>query len=533
MSAAAVIGAPPHDLRAEEAIIGAVLLAGAVPPDVIDSGLLPEHFYRLQHGTVYAAALELQARGAGIDSVALAAQLNGRLEAVGGHGAIDVLTAAVPNAANAGAYARIVVDAAETRRERTAHLAHLERPTANTCRALVDVLTGHRREDAPHSWAPEDLLPDFEGNREPDRPTLLRRPDGVALLYRGRAHSVSAEPESGKGWLALAGSVEALDAGGSVAYLDFEDTAASIAGRLRALGVTPDALDRFHYVRPDEPVTSGAVKALNALGPALVVIDGVTEALTIEGLGMDDNQDIAEFHKRLVKPFARAGAAVLLIDHVVKDREARGRYAIGGQHKLAGVDVAYRLDVAQPFGRGREGLVKLTVTKDRPGYVREHAQDRERIALMRLASTDGEGVTVTLDAPDAGGAAFRPTLLMARVSRAVNDTPGLSIRGLREAVSGNHEAKGLALELLVTEGYVEARREGQAIKHYPVREYQDDPTVPTVPNRAQSVPGHMCPRAQPPTGGHGAGTVIGTPTVPTALQDRAEQLADRNRDLAA
>ena len=86
------------------------------------------------------------------------------------------------------------------------------------------------------------------------------------------------------------------------------------------------------------------------------MIDGVTEALALEGLDMASNQDVAE----LLQP-ARRGRShgpappCCSIDHVTKDREARGRYAIGAQHKLAGVDVAYRLDVVQPFGRGREG----------------------------------------------------------------------------------------------------------------------------------------------------------------------------------
>jgi len=34
---------------------------------------------------------------------------------------------------------------------------------------------------------------------------------------------------------------------------------------------------------------------------------------------------------------ADTGAGVLMLDHVVKSEESRGRYAIGGQHKLAGL----------------------------------------------------------------------------------------------------------------------------------------------------------------------------------------------------
>ena len=102
------------------------------------------------------------------------------------------------------------------------------------------------------------------------------------------------------------------------------------------------------------------------MAPYFAVIDGVTEALTIFGLDLNDNADSARWYQQLPRPIVRRGAAVLLIDHVTKDREGRGRFAIGAQHKLAGVDVAYGVEVVEPFGGGRDGLVKVTVAKDRP-----------------------------------------------------------------------------------------------------------------------------------------------------------------------
>jgi hypothetical protein len=83
---------------------------------------------------------------------------------------------------------------------------------------------------------------------------------------------------------------------------------------------------------------------------------------------------------------------------VVKDTEGRRRHAIGAQHKLAGVDVAYALAVVEPFGRGREGLVKVKVAKDRPGYVRLRATDG-RVAELRLRSHDHGRVTIDVEVP--------------------------------------------------------------------------------------------------------------------------------------
>ena len=48
------------------------------------------------------------------------------------------------------------------------------------------------------SWAPVDLGPVLDGQSLDIAPEMLRRNDGVALLYRGRLHSVNAEPEAGR-----------------------------------------------------------------------------------------------------------------------------------------------------------------------------------------------------------------------------------------------------------------------------------------------------------------------------------------------
>jgi hypothetical protein len=92
------------------------------------------------------------------------------------------------------------------------------------------------------------------------------------------------------------------------------------------------------------------------------------------------------------RALAREGLAVLLLDHVAKDREARGRTAIGAQHKLAGVDVCYMLDIVQRFGKNLSGLSRLTVTKDRPGYIRAASAGRKLAGDVEIHSEDKEVV---------------------------------------------------------------------------------------------------------------------------------------------
>jgi hypothetical protein len=335
------------------------------------------------------------------------------------------------------------------------------------------------------SWTPVDLAAILAGDHVEDPPAYLKRSDGPALFYAGKTHNVQGEPESCKGWFVLTAAAEVLASDRPVVYLDFEDDAPSVVGRLLALGCDRDRLAaRFLYVRPDEPLgppgSAGQAQLQAALAnpPALIVIDGVTEALTIHGLDLIDNGDVAKWLTMLPRPLAATGAAVVQVDHVVKDRENRKRYAIGAQHKLAGVHCAYTLDVIEPFGRGRDGLIKVAVTKDRPGYVRQHANGEQQIALMRLASTpdsDGATVTVTLDAPDSTDAEghFRPTVLMARISDALEQTPGMVTREIR-GIKGKSDAISTALRLLIADGYVRVEIDGQAHRHYSVRPFSQD-----------------------------------------------------------
>jgi hypothetical protein len=341
----------------------------------------------------------------------------------------------------------------------------------------------------PTSWAPVDLAPVVAGENPTQRPAYLRRRDGEALLYPAKQHAVYGEPESCKSFLIAAACARELRSGMDVVVFDFEDDAPTWVERLQALGApTEQLLAHFHYVRPEEPISPRAWSDLAACleRACLVVFDGTNEAMALHGLNLSDNADVAKW-LQIPRRCQLRGAAVVTIDHVTKDRESRGRYAIGAQAKLAAVDVAYSLRVIKPFGRGREGLVSIKVEKDRAGYVREHQAPDGQIALMRLTSEANDSIDLVLEAPSEAGSTFRPTVLMERVSRAVEETPGLSKRALREAVRGDNRTKELALELLIREEYVEIERNGTGHVHRSTRPYRqaaDDRAADVLPDRA-------------------------------------------------
>ncbi len=118
MSAVQSIAVPPHNLEAEKSVLGAVLLDERhLYPLLVEEGLRPDHFYREQHGAVFAAMMELYQGDRKIDHLTVAETLrqHGKLEEIGGGAAIDELAGWVPTAGHARDYGRIVRDNARLR----------------------------------------------------------------------------------------------------------------------------------------------------------------------------------------------------------------------------------------------------------------------------------------------------------------------------------------------------------------------------------------------------------------------------------
>lgn len=328
------------------------------------------------------------------------------------------------------------------------------------------------------SWLPIDLEGPLAGTNDEEPPVWLLRMDGAGMIYPGRTHAFYAEPEGLKTWLALAAVKQALEAAAFVLYIDFEDTAQAIVSRLVALGVKPEAIrSRFAYVRPDEPLGDEAQELLDAYikdpAPALAVVDGITEAMALHGWDPLDNAGVAQFIQLLPRRLEKVGASVLLLDHVVKKKEDRGRYGFGGQHKLAAITgAAYLLEVIEPFGRGRRGRSSITVTKDRPGHVRARCVGGKAFGEVRFVSDEDGTVRADLLPPDpvVDGVPV-PRDLMGTVSKwllahADEEEPAPK-KAVEEGVGGNRDNIRNALHHLIAGGYVLTRKgEHGAILHW-------------------------------------------------------------------
>ncbi len=301
------------------------------------------------------------------------------------------------------------------------------------------------------TWAPVDLTEILEGTYKAPEPTVGRRDDGAMMFYPGRIHSVFAEPEAGKTWLmAIAAAVE-VNQGNDVLYIDFEDTAAGIVVRLLALGVPRDDIrEHFRYVHPEVGANLiGKAYLVNAVtsGTTLAVIDGVTEAMALYGLKTKEDTDVALFWRELPGYLAKldAAPAVVLLDHVVKDRESRGRWATGSQHKLSGLNgSAFSLESVMPYGLGMTGRSRVFVVKDRPAGVRPNAvrttSGQYWFADMVIDSKDDGSAFAHLYPPVEREETDRLQPIMEDICAVLEaaDSP-MSFRGIKARVTGKDD----------------------------------------------------------------------------------------------
>lgn len=327
----------------------------------------------------------------------------------------------------------------------------------------------------PGGWTPADIAALLAGTLEPLVPTLLVRSDGLALLYRGRTHSIAGESGGGKSWVAMWGTAGVLKSGGSALYVDYESNVTGAISRLRNLGCPDADLARLVYVAPSGVPRGEEFEALLKAGYDLVVIDGVTQALSMSGIGgeslTNNNDALTRWHNTMPERFAReTGAAVLMVDHVTKARDGRGGFAIGGQAKRANVSgAAYTLDVLREFGRGRDGSLAIHVNKDREGHVVGKLEEGTTAGIIRVTSLNDAGDLLLVMDPPAQAQRKSDAAREAVLDFLASLPPGhegVGVRMLRSGVVGHsNDAIGAATDALVAAGHVDRWIKGQSILH--------------------------------------------------------------------
>lgn len=100
----------PHDLGAEKALLGCLLIDNSSYDEISDVGLDPVDFYHPQYGIIFQAVKDLHMEAMPFDIVTVASKLNdhGKLERIGGQTALITICDEIGSAANVEYYARLI-----------------------------------------------------------------------------------------------------------------------------------------------------------------------------------------------------------------------------------------------------------------------------------------------------------------------------------------------------------------------------------------------------------------------------------------
>ena len=341
--------------------------------------------------------------------------------------------------------------------------------------------------NASSSWRFEDLAQLASGIELPPTPTVFQREDGQGLFYRGAVNDLHGEPGCGKSMIAQIATAQELKNNRDVIYIDYEDSARNVVKRLLLLGVTGEQIiSHLHYVRPSAKPSSptsldGWRETLDYADTAtLAIIDGVTSCLAYAGLDSNSGDDIAAWYNTMPRLISACGPAVVLIDHVVKSKDNRGRYAGGSMQKLALIDgISYSVNMTKPVGKGVRGTIVIKSGKDRISEIEEHCavswdsngSHLREAARIEINSTDPKLMHVTIARPNMMPSEdrqtkrddFRPTGLMEKISQLVENAieePSQSelFDALKSDGSGAKTAiMSKAIRLQLEEGYVTNR----------------------------------------------------------------------------
>ncbi|MBA2624399.1 MAG: replicative DNA helicase [Acidimicrobiia bacterium] len=245
---------PPHNLEAEESLLGAMLLTRDAIVAATEVGVSPEDFYKPAHGHVFEAVVGIYSRGEPVDPVTVSEALRrtGLLEAIGGPATLVGLQARTPATASAGRYARIVDELSLLRRLITVagEIAELGYGLPDDVRGVVDqaeslVFQVAQRRVSDRSLDMRQLLDEAldrlevlydKGDAVTGIPTGHRDLDDLlAGLQPSSLVIVGARPGAGKTSFALGIAAHAaLEANRPVLFFSLEMDHQEIAQRLLA-----------------------------------------------------------------------------------------------------------------------------------------------------------------------------------------------------------------------------------------------------------------------------------------------------------
>jgi|SRR5215469_14698089 len=287
---------------------------------------------------------------------------------------------------------------------------------------------------------------------------------GLTLSYG--VHRISGPAGDGKTRVAYWEILARVRSGEKWAIFDTEMGPERCKQAFAQLGADEDELKSILYVEVRDDITPDLVSHGRAMcqkafaaGCAGVLYDSMTPFLAAAGLSENDPQGVRAFTEAACRPMANEGGTAIVIDHTGHEDKTRGR---GSSDKSAGCDADMYLRTISPFAIGRDGLVQLTVTKDRSGtlavgsFVQIIATCYENGDLDFMH--DGWDTKVTGDGSDAVEALG---LALAQLGPA-RDRDYVTAGELQAQISGQKQHKLEQIDLAVRSGLILAEQSGNS-----------------------------------------------------------------------
>lgn len=314
------------------------------------------------------------------------------------------------------------------------------------------------------SWRPVDLGAVFAADYVKPRPEV-GKVDGsdVAMFYPGRINTIFGDSGGGKTWYALHVMGEEMRAGRDVVLIDYEDSPDSAVARLEQIGVTQrDIMRHLIYIQPNEKWSVSAERmlrdALSGRDISMVTLDSTGEALAVDGISPNADEEVAMWFRGSARFFSKEiGAAVILLDHVVKSQESgrNSEFASGSGRKRAAINgAAYFLKVVEAPSKTTNGLFRLVTRKCRFGW-RQHGSIACEVSMENTGKEDGVKFVVSQPSETTTPVGrLRPTWYMERVSEFLESADGaMSKNAISKSIGRKAAMTSLAIQLLVDEGF--------------------------------------------------------------------------------
>ncbi len=275
----------PHNLQAERAVLGAVLLNNTLLDQAIDT-IAPEHFYRDAHRRLFAAFLALDEHQRVIDLVTVNEELArlGELDEIGGPAYVAALVDGLPRSANIKHYVDIVREKKLLRELIAASNKTLgdaydgeqsaaEILTASEGRLLEVQMQTERRDVVDLRLRADRLSTDLEA-RVAHRGQLSGVETGFKLIndltfgwQRGDLIIIAARPSMGKTTFVLNSAVAGAKAGAHVVVFSFEMKREQLEYRILSSlsGVALSKIQGGYLLDADYPAISQALCVLHEL----------------------------------------------------------------------------------------------------------------------------------------------------------------------------------------------------------------------------------------------------------------------------